>query len=77
MPTEHLSKALRVKLHRSVTAKRIQELAQASIFGESNTGLCLECGADAHGVEPDASKYFCESCNRKSVYGAELLLMYL
>ena len=38
-------------------------------------GVCLLCGAEAYGVEPDARRYRCESCNLAFVYGAEELLM--
>ncbi len=38
-------------------------------------GFCLACGATAHGVEPDARRYNCESCNEPKVYGLEELLM--
>lgn len=34
-------------------------------------GFCLACGAEAYGVEPDASRYTCESCQESEVYGAE------
>jgi hypothetical protein len=41
-----------------------------------NEGLCVFCGETADGVEPDARKYACESCDKKGVYGMqELLLM--
>ena len=38
-------------------------------------GFCIACGEDAYGVEPDARRYVCESCDAKAVYGAEELLM--
>jgi hypothetical protein len=42
----------------------------------NNEGLCVFCGESAYGVEPDARKYDCESCEKKGVYGMqELLLM--
>ena len=33
------------------------------------------CGAQAHGVEPDARNYECEACGTDQVFGAEELLM--
>jgi hypothetical protein len=42
---------------------------------EEDAGLCLACGAEAHGVEPDARRYECESCGATKVYGIEELLM--
>lgn len=45
-------------------------------FDNDNEGLCVFCGEPAYGVEPDARKYQCESCEKKGVYGMqELLLM--
>lgn len=42
--------------------------------GES-VGFCTACGRKAHGVEPDARNYRCESCGASCVFGAEELLM--
>jgi hypothetical protein len=38
-------------------------------------GLCVFCGEEAFGVEPDARHYECEGCSKKGVYGAEELLI--
>jgi len=38
-------------------------------------GICIACGNEQEGVEPDARKYECESCGERKVYGAEELLM--
>ena len=38
-------------------------------------GICVACGYEQEGVEPDARKYECESCGANAVYGAEELLM--
>ena len=38
-------------------------------------GFCRVCGAEAHGVEPDARRYTCESCEMNFVYGAEELAL--
>jgi hypothetical protein len=56
--------------HPSVTSVRVQELLQR----DDNLGLCVACGEEAHGVEPDARRYQCEACGKRSVYGAEELL---
>jgi len=58
--------------HASITLDRILALVEA----DDNAGICGACGADAMGVEPDARKYPCESCDAERVYGAqEWLLM--
>lgn len=57
--------------HERVTLDQIMEAVQA----DDNLGFCLACGAEAHGVEPDARRYQCESCGKPRVYGAEELLV--
>jgi hypothetical protein len=43
---------------------------------DEGVGLCLACGAEASGVEPDARGYECETCGERKVYGIpELLIM--
>lgn len=58
-------------------AQRIFELARAQIMDIDDTGLCLECGDEAYGVEPDGREYRCEACGAHAVFGAAELLMYL
>lgn len=62
-------------MHKSITAKRIVNAVDATMFGLDNAGFCLACGADADGCEPDACKYECECCGEHQVYGAEEVLM--
>ena len=38
-------------------------------------GICVACGYEQEGVEPDARGYECEDCGKNKVYGAEELLM--
>lgn len=62
-----------MKIHKDVTLDRVMEAVEQ----DDNLGFCIECGAEAYGVEPDARKYECESCGEKAVYGAEELLIHL
>jgi hypothetical protein len=41
---------------------------------EDYGGFCVACGKEAYGVEPDARRYVCESCDQPFVYGYEELL---
>jgi hypothetical protein len=66
-----------MKLHPSITAERISETVEESMFDLSSPGICVACGDDADGVEPDARKYKCHSCDSMSVYGAEELLFHV
>jgi hypothetical protein len=51
----------------------LDEITEAIMDG--TIGYCTNCGEEASGVEPDARKYECEICNKKTVYGAEELLI--
>lgn len=63
-----------MKLHKSITMDLICSLVEESMFGMSDIGLCIECGEEQYGVEPDARKYECEGCGKRAVYGAQELL---
>lgn len=54
-------------MHSSITAERVIQAIQ----NDDNTGFCRECGAEAQGVEPDATGYECEECGMMAVSGAE------
>ena len=62
-------------VHKSVTIKRVVDLVETQFSSLSNPGICIACGEDQEGCEPDAEKYTCESCNDSTVYGAEQLLI--
>jgi hypothetical protein len=57
----------------------VVQISQARIMRAIESGeyigFCQACGVDAHGVEPDARNYRCESCGKLEVYGAEELLI--
>lgn len=62
-----------MKMHPSVTADRACELAEEDM----SLGICIECGTEAEGVEPDAERYHCDECGANKVYGAEQLVIML
>jgi len=53
------------------------EMTETEFAGSDNDseGCCVFCGEPAYGVEPDARKYSCESCEKPGVYGMQELLM--
>ena len=55
----------------------IDEIIEACESDEYD-GFCLSCGErQCGGVEPDARKYSCETCDANAVYGAqECLIMF-
>ena len=65
----------KIKIHPSITSARIAEAVERGHSSLDNPGLCVICGADADGCEPDARRYECEVCGERGVFGAEELLM--
>ena len=65
----------RSEIHKSVTLGRVMAATEAEMTTLDNPGICLACGADADGCEPDAEKYECEACGCHEVYGAAQLLI--
>lgn len=63
-----------MQIHESVTIDRVMELAESEMFGTDNPGVCIACGTDADGCEPDARNYECDCCGEMEVFGAEELL---
>jgi len=60
-----------MKIHESITSERIIAGCESGDY----MGFCIACGDEAYGVEPDARRYTCESCDEPGVYGAEELLL--
>ena len=52
----------RTKWHPSITDERIADACDRQLTTLDNPGLCLACGNEQEGCEPDARKYVCESC---------------
>lgn len=48
-----------------------------SACSEDYIGLCVNCGAEHSGIEPDARAYKCDECGQLTVYGAEELMIRL
>jgi len=61
-------------MHATITVDRVVELLEDAGSSLSNPGLCLACGEDAEGCEPDAREYTCECCGAPTVYGAQEVL---
>lgn len=58
---------------KKVTFKRVMKLAEMDDY----RGVCIACGKEVRGVEPDARRYECEKCGKDKVYGAEELVLML
>ena len=65
----------RMRIHASVTQDRVVASCMRRHRTLDNPGICLSCGADAEGCEPDARRYTCEHCGNKWVFGDEEILI--
>lgn len=66
-----------MKMHNSITLRRLEEAIRRSYTNLDNPGFCVKCGSDYEGCEPDAREYKCDQCGENAVYGAEELLFSL
>jgi hypothetical protein len=46
---------------------------EALCHGDNATGLCIKCGNEVDGIEPDAERYRCDQCENETVFGLEQL----
>ena len=61
----------------NINPDRVLELALDQMLGTGNHGICLACGAERDGCEPDAEGYECYECGAHKVVGAELAAVML
>ena len=66
-----------MKIHKSVTLRRVMAACERREESLDNPGFCLACGAEVDVCEPDARGYDCDECGSANVYGAEEVLMEL
>lgn len=61
--------------HPSITIDRVVNLIESACHELTDPGICINCGEETGGVEPDARRYECAACGQMRVYGAEELLV--
>ena len=66
-----------MKIHPSITLKRVMNAVERRDTSLDNPGFCLACGEEQEGCEPDARNYECDSCEKHQVFGAEEILFML
>lgn len=64
-----------MKVHESITLERLMQANERRRMTLDDPGLCIACGNEQTGCEPDARKIQCEACSEHAVYGAEELLL--
>lgn len=58
-----------------ITVERLLELAERRDTTLDNPGICLACGEEQDGCEPDMRRGECDSCGENQVFGAEEALL--
>ena len=58
-----------------ITRRVVEEAVMRRRQTLDNPGLCIACGQEQDGCEPDARNYECESCGEPRVFGCEELLL--
>jgi hypothetical protein len=58
-----------------VDIDEIIERAVEIVSSDELTGICISCGEEQDGCEPDARRYKCQACGKLTVFGAEEILM--
>lgn len=48
---------------------------EALLHAYDYEGICVNCGEIQSGVEPDAHHVSCEECHKRTVYGAQEILI--
>jgi hypothetical protein len=66
-----------MKMHPSLTRKKIMAAVVRSHRGVDYPGFCVNCGAAHDGIEPDAQHYRCDECEHDQVFGAEELSFFI
>lgn len=62
-------------VHKSITEAMVLDAVERHNTTLDNPGICITCGNEQDGCEPDAEEYECEACGEHKVYGAEQLLL--
>jgi hypothetical protein len=63
------------EIHPSITLQRLMDADMRRRTTLDDPGLCVVCGNEQAGTEPDARRYRCEACGAQAVFGAEELLL--
>lgn len=63
------------RMHKSITPERVVRAVERYETTLDTPGFCINCGAEATGIDPDARNYPCEHCGRRKVFGACELMM--
>lgn len=77
--SEHMESACESLVERAWAARpqssgRTITIAKYRSMSRNMTGLCMRCSKLQHNTEPDARRYPCDKCHKRTVYGPDSLL---
>jgi hypothetical protein len=72
---EAANRERRLLVRRGIKA-RVNEILECG-EEDDNIGICMNCGAEHDGVEPDAEGYPCDECGETTVVGFQNLVLSL
>lgn len=61
--------------HESITEDRVVAMCMRTARTVDNPGMCLACGSEQDGCDPDAEGDTCDECGESCVMGAEQILI--
>lgn len=64
-----------MKVHKSIDLDMVMRACERHRMTLDDPGICIACGNEQTGCEPDGRKLVCEACGRHAVHGAEELLI--
>lgn len=64
-----------MKLHESINIERLAALATQNFISCTNYGVCIACGEEANGVEPDSRDSLCDHCHTRNVWGVDEIIL--
>jgi hypothetical protein len=62
-------------MHKSITVDMVMRACERRRMTLDDPGICIACGNEQGGVDPDGREYTCEACGEPAVYGVEELLL--
>ena len=64
-------------IHASLSPTRIESLAHEAFWQPDPPGVCIACGTEVRGIDPERERAPCGACGARRVYGAQRLVFLL
>ena len=61
-------------LHPTLSPERVESLAHEAFWQPDPPGVCIACGTEVRGIDPERERATCPSCGQRAVSGAQRLV---